>query len=62
MFLDGGTRQCSWLRHYATRRKIAGSSLDEVDFFNLPNPSSRTLALGSTLPLAEMSTGNLRVG
>jgi hypothetical protein len=29
---------------------------DEVDFFNLPNPSSRTITLGSTQPLTEMST------
>jgi hypothetical protein len=29
---------------------------DEVDFFNLPNPSSRTMPLGSTQPLTEMST------
>jgi hypothetical protein len=29
---------------------------DEVDFFNLPNPSSRTMALGSTQPLTEMSS------
>jgi hypothetical protein len=28
----------------------------EVDFFYLPNPSSRTMALGSTQPLTEMST------
>jgi hypothetical protein len=28
---------------------------DEVDFFNLPNPSSRTMALGSTQPPTEMS-------
>jgi hypothetical protein len=28
---------------------------DEVDFFNLPNPSSRTMALGSTQPLTEIS-------
>jgi hypothetical protein len=38
----------------------AGRSLirvpDEVDFFNLPNPSSRTVALRSTQPLTEMST------
>jgi hypothetical protein len=27
-------------------------------FFNWPNPSSRTMALGSTQPLTEMSTGN----
>jgi hypothetical protein len=29
--------------------------LYEVDFFNLPNPSSRTTVLGSTQPLTEMS-------
>jgi hypothetical protein len=28
-------------------------------FFNLPNPSSRTMALGSTQPLTEMSNRNL---
>jgi hypothetical protein len=32
---------------------------DEVDFFNSPNPSSRTMVLGSTQPLTEMSTRNL---
>jgi hypothetical protein len=32
---------------------------DEVDFFNLPNPSSRTMVLGSIQPLKEMSTRNL---
>jgi hypothetical protein len=32
---------------------------DEVDFFNLPNPSSHIMALGSTQPLTEMSTRNL---
>jgi hypothetical protein len=35
---------------------------DEVDFFNLFNPSSRTMALGSTQPLTEMSTRNLPGG
>jgi hypothetical protein len=35
---------------------------DEVDFFNLPNPSSRTMALGSTQPLTEMSTRNIPGG
>jgi hypothetical protein len=54
----GGMQQCSWLRHYATSRKVAGLSPDEVTgFFNLPNPSSCTMALGSTQPLTEMSTG-----
>jgi hypothetical protein len=40
----------------------AGRSLvqvtNEVDFLNLPNPSSRTMALGSTQPPTEMSTRN----
>jgi hypothetical protein len=31
-------------------------------FFNLPNPSSRTMALGSTQPLTEMSTRDLPGG
>jgi hypothetical protein len=49
-------------RYYATSWKVAGSSPDEVDFFNLPNPSSSTMALGSTQPLTEMSTRNLPGG
>jgi hypothetical protein len=36
--------------------------LDEVNFFNLPNPSSRTMARGSTQPLTKMSTRNLPGG
>jgi hypothetical protein len=56
----GGTRYRSWLRHYATSRKVPGSISDEViGFFNWPNPCSRTVALRSTEPLTEMSTGNL---
>jgi hypothetical protein len=42
---------------------------DEADFFNLPNPSSRTIGLGSTQSLTEMSSrkfsgdkGGRRVG
>jgi hypothetical protein len=35
---------------------------DEVEFFNLSNPSSHTMALGSTQPLTEMSSRNLPVG
>jgi hypothetical protein len=35
---------------------------DEVDFFNLPNPFSSTMALGSTQPLTKMSTRNLPGG
>jgi hypothetical protein len=35
---------------------------DKVDFFKLPNPSSRTRALGSTQPLTKMSTRNFPGG
>jgi hypothetical protein len=35
---------------------------DKVDFFNLPNPSSRTMALGSIQPLTEMSIRNIPGG
>jgi hypothetical protein len=42
--------------------KVAGSSGNEVEFFNLLNPSIRTVALGSTKPLTEMSTRNLLGG
>jgi hypothetical protein len=41
-------------------RKVAGSYPDGViGFFNWPNPSSRTMALGSAQPLTEMSTRNI---
>jgi hypothetical protein len=53
----------SWLRHYATNRKVADSIPDEViRFFNGPNPSSRTMTLGSTQTLTEMSTRMLPGG
>jgi hypothetical protein len=48
----------SWLRHYVTNRTVADSSADEMGFFNLPNPSSRTMAPVSNQPLTEMSTRN----
>ena len=48
-FSEGGTRWCSWLRHYATSRKFAGSIPDGViGIFHLHNPSGRVMALGST--------------
>jgi hypothetical protein len=37
-------------------------SHDEMDFFNLPNPSSCTMAPGSTQPLTEISTKNIPGG
>jgi hypothetical protein len=48
-----------WLRHYATSQKVAGSIPDGViGIFHKHIPSGRTLALGSTQPLKEMSTRN----
>jgi hypothetical protein len=55
-----GTR---WLRHCATNRMIAGSIPDGVTGIFLGyNPSGRTVALGSTQPLAEMSTRHISWG
>jgi hypothetical protein len=49
----------SWLRHCATSRKVAGSIPDGViGIFHWHNPFGRTMALGSTQPLTEMSTRN----
>ena len=45
-----------WLRHYATNRQVAGSIPDGIiGIFQWHNPSGRTMALGSTQPLTEMS-------
>jgi hypothetical protein len=45
------------LRHCATNRQVAGSIPDGVsEFFHWHNPFGRTVALGSTQPLTEMST------
>jgi hypothetical protein len=42
---------------YATNRQVVGSIPDGViGIFQWHNPSSRTVALGSTQPLTEMST------
>ena len=52
-----GARWRSWLRHYATNRQVEGSIPDGViGIFQWHNPSGRTVALGSTQPLTEMST------
>jgi hypothetical protein len=56
----GGT--CSSVDGWGTMLQAGRSPVrvpDEVDFFKLPNPSSCTMALGSTQPLTEMSTRNL---
>jgi hypothetical protein len=51
------------LRHYATNRNVVGSIPGEtIEILNWPKPSSRTIALGSTQPLTEISTKNLPGG
>jgi hypothetical protein len=58
--------QIVWLhavRHCAATQKVAVAIPDEIiGFFNLPNPSSRTMALGSAQPPTEMSTKNFARG
>jgi hypothetical protein len=45
---------------YTTSRKIAGSIPDVViGIFHRNNPTGRTMVLGSTRPLTEMSTRNI---
>jgi len=48
-----------WLRHCATNRKVACSIPDGViGIFHWHNPFEHTMALGSSLPLTEMSSRN----
>jgi len=48
------------MRHRATSRKVPGSTPDGVTgIFHGHNPSGRTIALGLTQPLTEMSTRNI---
>ena len=58
-----GTRWRSWLRHCSTSRKVTGSIPDGViGIFHWHNPSSRTVALGLTQPVTEISTRNISWG
>jgi len=52
-----GTAVAQWLRSCATNRKVAGSIPD--GFIGIIHPSDRTMALGSTQPLTEMSKTKL---
>ena len=56
IYFFGGTAVAQWLRCCVTIRKVAGSIPAGVSgFFIDKNPSDRTMALGSTQPLTEMS-------
>jgi hypothetical protein len=51
------------LRHYAISHKVTASTPDEIiGMFNVPNTSSRSMALGLTQLLSEMSTRKLLGG
>jgi hypothetical protein len=55
-------RYLSSLKHYAASRNGIGSTHDEVNgFFNLSNPSSRNMTLGSTQALTELGCRLVRV-
>jgi len=52
-----GRAEAWWLRHYAANRQVACSIPNGVIvIFQWHYPSCRTMALGSTHPLTEMST------
>ena len=55
-----GTAVAQWLRCCTTNRKVTGSIPAGVTgFFIVINPSDRTMTLGSTQPLTEISTGSI---
>ena len=57
------TRWRSWLRNCATNQRVAGSIPNGViGIFHWHNPSCRTMTLGLTQPLTEMSTRNIYWG
>ena len=52
-----------WLRCCTTNRKVAASiTYGVIGIFHWHNPSDRTMALGSTQPLTEMSTRRISWG
>jgi len=67
--INGDMQWRSWLRHWATCRKVAGSIPESVfEIFHSHNPSGRTMPLGLTQSLTEIpgifpgGKGGRRVG
>ena len=59
-FYHRGTQWRCWLTNCATRRKIADSvPIGVTGIFHWHNPSGRTMVLGLTQPLREMSTRDI---
>jgi len=62
-YINGGNQWRSWLKHCAKSRKVAGSIPNCVTgIFHWHKPSGRTMALGLSQPLTEMSTSNVSWG
>jgi hypothetical protein len=62
-FSNLGTAIAQWLRYCATNQKVAGSiPYCVMEFFVDINSSDRSMVLGSTQPLTEMSTGSISWG
>ena len=58
-----GTAVAQWLKCCSNNRKIADSMpASVIGIFHWHNPSDRTMALGSTHPLTEMSTRSISWG
>jgi len=58
-----GAVVAQWLRCCTTHQKVAGSiPAGVIGIFHWHNPSNRTMALGSTQPLTEMSTRSISWG
>jgi hypothetical protein len=60
----GGTRSSvvGWVTMLQVGRSRIRFPMGLLDFFSLPKPSSRAMNLGSTQPLTEMSSRNIRGG
>jgi len=60
LFRPGEAAVAQWLRCCATNRKVAGLiPYGVIGIFYWHNASDRTMALGSTEPLTEMSTRSI---
>jgi hypothetical protein len=58
---ETGGRVVGWGIMLQAGRSQVRFPIKSLDFFNWPNPSSRTMALGSTQPLTEMRAAGRRV-
>jgi hypothetical protein len=63
-YISEGARRgvVGWGTTLQAKRQWIRFPMRSLDFFNWSNPSSLTMALGSTQPLTEMSTRNLKNG